>query len=58
MTFVAHLDGGGGEDHGKQVHTKIYPEVQLIQASEVDETWEKLINKKARYRYVIDAATF
>src|SRR2546425_6569034 len=36
---------------------KIYPEVQLIKASEVDETWEKVINKKARYRYVIDAAT-
>ena len=50
--------GRGGEDHGKQVHTKIYPEVQLIQPSEVNETWEKVINKKARYRYVIDAATF
>jgi len=36
---------------------KIYPEIQLIKASEVDETWEKVINKKARYRYVIDAAT-
>jgi alcohol dehydrogenase (NADP+) len=29
----------------------------LIKASEVNETWEKVINKEARYRYVIDAAT-
>src|SRR6266496_2797302 len=36
---------------------KIYPEIQLIKASEVNETWEKVINKEARYRYVIDAAT-
>jgi len=32
--------------------------VQLIKASEVNSTWEKVINKEARYRYVIDAATF
>jgi alcohol dehydrogenase (NADP+)/uncharacterized zinc-type alcohol dehydrogenase-like protein len=36
---------------------KIYPEIQLIKASEVNETWQKVINKEARYRYVIDAAT-
>ena len=36
---------------------KIYPEVQVIKASEVNEIWEKVINKEARYRYVIDAAT-
>ncbi len=36
---------------------KIYPEVQVIKASEVNETWEKVINKEARYRYVIDTAT-
>jgi len=36
---------------------KIYPEVQVIKASEVNETWEKVVNKEARYRYVIDAAT-
>ena len=37
---------------------KIYPEVQVIKASEANDTWEKVINKEARYRYVIDAATF
>ena len=36
---------------------KIYPEVQVIKASEVNETWEKVINREARYRYVIDTAT-
>ncbi len=36
---------------------KIYPEVQVIKASEVNETWEKVINKEARYRYVIETAT-
>ena len=36
---------------------KIYPEIRLIKASEINETWEKVINKEARYRYVIDAAT-
>ena len=36
---------------------KIYPEVQVIKASEANDTWEKVINKEARYRYVIDAAT-
>ena len=37
---------------------KIYPEVQVIKASETNDAWEKVINKEARYRYVIDAATF
>jgi len=36
---------------------RIYPAIQLIKASEINETWEKVINKEARYRYVIDAAT-
>ncbi|WP_426791839.1 NAD(P)-dependent alcohol dehydrogenase [Sphingobacterium sp. WOUb80] len=36
---------------------KIYPEVQVISASEVNEAWDKVVNKEARYRYVIDAST-
>ena len=36
---------------------KIYPEVQVIKSSEANDTWEKVINKEARYRYVIDTAT-
>ncbi|WP_116788124.1 NAD(P)-dependent alcohol dehydrogenase [Flavobacterium psychrotrophum] len=36
---------------------KIYPEVQVIKASEINVVWDKLVNKEARYRYVIDAET-
>jgi len=36
---------------------KIYPQIQIIKAEKVNEAWEKIVNKEARYRYVIDAAT-
>jgi alcohol dehydrogenase (NADP+)/uncharacterized zinc-type alcohol dehydrogenase-like protein len=36
---------------------KIAPAIQVIGAHEVNQAWEKVINKEARYRYVIDAAT-
>ena len=36
---------------------KIYPQIQMIRAEEVNEAWKKVVNKEARYRYVIDAAT-
>lgn len=36
---------------------KIYPQVQVITANEVNDAWKKVLNKEARYRYVIDAAT-
>lgn len=35
----------------------IAPTIQIIKANEVNQAWEKVINKEARYRYVIDAAT-
>lgn len=37
---------------------KIYPDIQLIKASEINDAWEKVVKKQARYRYVIDASTF
>ncbi len=37
---------------------KIYPQIQIIKAEEINEAWDKVVNKQARYRYVIDAATF
>ena len=37
---------------------KIYPQIQIINAEEVNNAWEKVVNKEARYRFVIDAATF
>lgn len=36
---------------------KIYPQIQIIKAEEINEAWEKVVNKEARYRFVIDAAT-
>jgi alcohol dehydrogenase (NADP+)/uncharacterized zinc-type alcohol dehydrogenase-like protein len=35
----------------------ILPEIQVIEASKISDVWTKVINKEARYRYVIDAAT-
>ena len=29
-----------------------------IPADQINQAWESVVNKKARYRYVIDAATF
>jgi alcohol dehydrogenase (NADP+)/uncharacterized zinc-type alcohol dehydrogenase-like protein len=37
---------------------KVLPQIQIIKAEQVNEAWENVVNKKARYRYVIDAATF
>jgi uncharacterized zinc-type alcohol dehydrogenase-like protein len=37
---------------------KIYPQIQIIKAEEINDAWDKIVNKEARYRYVIDAATF
>jgi uncharacterized zinc-type alcohol dehydrogenase-like protein len=37
---------------------KIYPQIEIISAQEINNAWDKVVNKEARYRYVIDAATF
>ncbi|KUJ50046.1 NAD(P)-dependent alcohol dehydrogenase [Chryseobacterium sp. JAH] len=37
---------------------KIYPQIEMIKASEINDAWGKVVNKEARYRYVIDATTF
>ncbi|GLU45380.1 arabinose dehydrogenase [Muricauda sp. NBRC 101325] len=36
----------------------VVPQIEVINASQINEAWEKVVNKEARYRYVIDAATF
>ncbi len=36
---------------------KIYPQIEMISAEEITEAWKKVVNKEARYRYVIDSAT-
>lgn len=37
---------------------KIYPQIQVINAEEINDAWDKVVNKEARYRYVIDSSTF
>lgn len=61
VNFNGSLIGGIPETQ-EVVHycadNNIKPEIQIIKADEINEAWENVINKKARYRYVIDAATF
>ena len=61
VNFNASLIGGMPEtqevvnycaDH------KVYPQIEVIKAEQINEAWENVVDKKARYRYVIDAATF
>lgn len=37
---------------------RIHPQIQVISANQINEAWENVVNKKARYRYVIDPTTF
>lgn len=37
---------------------KIHPQIQIIKAEEINDAWAKVLNKEARYRFVIDASTF
>lgn len=35
----------------------IVPKIELISAEQINEAWENVVNKNARYRYVIDTST-
>ncbi|MFM2480928.1 NAD(P)-dependent alcohol dehydrogenase [Celerinatantimonas sp. YJH-8] len=39
------------------VDHKVLPKIEIIKAEQINEAWENVVNKKARYRYVIDSAT-
>lgn len=61
VNFNASLIGGMKETQeviDYCADKKIYPQIQIISADQINEAWEKVVNKKARYRYVIDPATF
>jgi alcohol dehydrogenase (NADP+)/uncharacterized zinc-type alcohol dehydrogenase-like protein len=61
VNFNASLIGGIPETQEVMDYcakNKIYPQIQIIKAAEINDAWEKVVNKEARYRYVIDAATF
>lgn len=61
VNFNASLIGGIPETqevlHYCADH-KVLPNIQIIKAEQINEAWNKVLNKEARYRYVIDAATF
>lgn len=60
VNFNASLIGGMAETQEVVDYCaehKIYPQIQIIKAEEVNEAWKNVVDKKARYRYVIDIAT-
>jgi len=60
VNFNASLIGGIPETQEMMdlcAENKIYPEIEIIKASEINDAWDKVVNKQARYRYVIDATT-
>jgi len=38
-------------------NNNIRPRIEIIQAPQVNQAWEDVVNKKARYRFVIDASS-
>ena len=60
VNFNGSLIGGIPETQ-EVIHycadNNILPKIELIKAEQVNEAWEKVVNKEARYRYVIDAKT-
>lgn len=61
VKFSASLIGGIPEtqevvDYCAQ--NNILPRIEIIKAEEINDAWDKVVNKEARYRYVIDASTF
>jgi len=61
VNFNASLIGGIPETQ-EVIHycadNNVLPQVEIIKAEQINEAWTKVLNKEARYRYVIDAATF
>lgn len=61
VNFNASLIGGMPETQEVVDYcadNKVFPQIQIIKAEQINDAWAKVLNKEARYRYVIDAATF
>lgn len=61
VNFNASLIGGMKETQEVVDYcadNKVLPKIQIIRAEQINAAWESVVNKKSRYRYVIDAATF
>lgn len=60
VNFNGSLIGGIAETQEVMNYcakNKIYPQIEIIKAEEINKAWEKVVNKEARFRYVIDATT-
>lgn len=60
VNFNASLIGGMQETQEVVNYcaaNKVLPKIEIIKAEQINQAWENVVNKKARYRYVIDAAT-
>jgi uncharacterized zinc-type alcohol dehydrogenase-like protein len=61
VNYNASLIGGMKETRDVVnycARSNVRPRIQVIKAEQINEAWENVVNKRARYRYVIDAATF
>ncbi len=61
VNFNASLIGGIPETQEVVYYcaaNKVFPRIEIIKAEQVNDAWSKVLNKEARYRFVIDAATF
>jgi alcohol dehydrogenase (NADP+)/uncharacterized zinc-type alcohol dehydrogenase-like protein len=61
VNFNASLIGGMPETQEVVDYcadNKVLPQIQIIKADQINDAWGKVLNKEARYRFVIDAATF
>jgi len=61
VNFNASLIGGMKETQevvNYCADNKVLPTIAMIKADQINEAWENVVSRKARYRYVIDAATF
>ena len=60
VNFNASLIGGMKETQEMIdycVKHNVLPEIEVIKAQEITQAWKNIVDKKARYRYVIDTAT-
>ena len=61
VNFNASLIGGMPETQEVVDYcadNKVFPQIQIIKAEQINDAWTKVLDKQARYRYVIDASTF
>lgn len=61
VKYSASLIGGIPETQAVVdycAQNNILPQIGIIKANQINDAWDKVVNKEARYRFVIDTATF